>query len=216
MSNQDVHAAADGADGTGTPKSQAAGRVPDLRRRRLLRAGAAATPVLLTVASNPVGATGTVNCTIASSFVSVATFKSRNPGMTVSCAPWNCQTWLSDANSWSPQFPHLHSRRVDACFGAHASCTMNTWTCGNVLKNSGNGIAITGEVAVLQHLIALVNNADSGKLSGLNPSFNKAYLVSVHKNYYDNGRMYRVPGSGEIWDEGRFIGWMRAMLHYAI
>ena len=45
------------------------------RRHALLRAGSAAAPVLLTLASGPVGATGA--CTVASSYVSAATFKSR-------------------------------------------------------------------------------------------------------------------------------------------
>ena len=64
-------------------------------RRTLLRAGAGAAPVLLALRSGPVGATGQ-SCVVASSFVSVTTFKSRNASATsLQCTTYNYDHWRS-------------------------------------------------------------------------------------------------------------------------
>src|SRR5882672_9859486 len=89
-------------------------------RRALLRGGAAAAPVLLTLASRPVSA-GTT-CVVASSFVSVATFHSRNPSTTsVQCTTRNCQDWYNQAclpTSGNPSRPTYLNNSVSSLLGS--------------------------------------------------------------------------------------------------
>ncbi len=75
---------------------------PGLNRRALLRAGAGASPVLLSLAAGPVLAARPA-CTVASSFVSVATFRSRNPHVTsIQCSTQTADYWRDQALHVTP------------------------------------------------------------------------------------------------------------------
>ena len=197
-----------------TPDDAAAAlQAKGLARRRLLRAGASASPVLLTLASSPVSAT--TSCVVASSFVSVATFKSRNPTTTsVKCTSRTCEDWHAQAclpASGSPNRPACLDITVDALFGATTS-TYKSWKCYDVLKNGSAGITTSGELGVLQHLIALCMNVTQGYAPSPG-GVSKAYLQGVWTNYKSNSNMYKVSGAGISWDSSQLITWLRVQMY---
>jgi hypothetical protein len=187
-----------------------------MSRRAMLRAGAAATPVLLTLASGPVAAAGS-SCTVASSFVSAATFASRNPGQTyVQCASMGPREWLSyhcnDENllKHSPYKTILSQKvRLRLCDTGNAS--YNDMQCHELLVNGHHGIASAGPVAVLQNLVSLALSLDaSPSLITNGGALNKAYLIGLWNNYKTTGG-YHLPASGINWSEAQLLTFLRAL-----
>jgi hypothetical protein len=183
-----------------------------INRRTLLRGGAAASPILLTLASGPVAATGT--CVVASSFVSATVYQSRNPGSTnIACVPKTAQSHCDDAknNSWATcSTANPHNCLVSLYVSGTLTCVSGSYTfthdskCYNVLKNhtattagTGTGMQASGDIAVLQRLIALGYGA-SGTFTPLycrqiwdarnTPSL-LAVLVNDGSNDWDNARL---------------------------
>jgi len=207
-------------------KSQEPGNRPDpaapeaasglkmLDRRTLLRAGAAATPVLLTLASGPVSATGT-SCTVASSFVSVATFKSRNPTTTsVKCTTRTCEDWYSDSclpYSGNPCRQSYLNSTVSSCLGSTSS-SYNSKELWEVLKNNSSGITTSGELGVLQHLISLCLNVMKG-YAPVPGNVSQSYLQAIWQNYKANGNVYKLPASGINWDSSQVVSWARVLMY---
>ena len=139
-----------------------------LSRRALLRGGAAASPFLLTLASGPVAAP--TNCVVASSFVSAGVFVSRGGTNNIQCVPKTAQNHCDEAknNSWSSCNWDPHPKPVSTYCGTGVSCTSgsNVFTsssyCYHVFKNStsnygstGAGMQSSGDIAILQRLLAL-------------------------------------------------------------
>jgi hypothetical protein len=197
-----------------TPDDAAAAlQAKGLARRRLLRAGASASPVLLTLASSPVSAT--TSCVVASSFASVATFKSRNPTTTsIKCTTRTCEDWYAQASlpaTGTPSRPAYLDVTVDTLLGATTS-PYRSWKCYEVLKNGGAGITTSGELGVLQHLISLCMNVTQG-FAPSPGGINKTYLQGIWTNYKSNGNMYKLSAAGISWDSSQLITWLRVQMY---
>ena len=196
---------------TGGQSAQAAGRVR-LDRRALLRGGAGVAPVVLTLASSPVSAT--TSCVVASSFVSVATFKSRNPTVrTMNCAGRTVEDWRQ-ACYWNPTMACVQPLVSSSVFSGTSS-TYNTKKLKDVLCDP-LGVLSSGELGVLQHLIALNLCVTQGYMSASAGNVSSAYLGSVWTNYKSNGGRYKVPSSGIDWSSSQLVSWLRYQLNYAL
>lgn len=192
-------------------KHKAMGANVRLDRRALLRAGAGASPVLLTLASNPVAAAN--SCVVASSFVSVATFKSRNPTVTsVNCATRTAEDWRN-ACMGNTQLA-CAKPLVSATFGATPSSYSNK-TLSQVLCDSA-GISTSGELGVLQHLIALNLSVSQGFMRMSAGNVSPAYLGTIWRNYKNNGNQYKLPSSTITWSSSQLISWLRYQLNYSM
>jgi hypothetical protein len=187
-----------------------------LRRRTLLRGGAGvAAPVLMTLSSGPVGATNAA-CTVASSFVSVITFQSRNPtvrGTSAQCSSGNVQTWrdlsLLPATGTGLVRPAALNVTVASYLGSTGS-TFNTLQLWQVLSQ-GTGIAVSGELGTLQHLLALALSIQNGYVSN-SGSVSVVYLQSVWVNYKSNGNRYKLPASNIDWGDTELLTWLRVLM----
>ena len=183
-----------------------------LSRRSLLRAGAAASPVLVTLAAGPVAAQGINQCVVASSFVSVATFKSRNPNATnISCSSQNADFWREQA-SVVPT-PGALTPTVEAFFG-RTSSSFNLMSLKDVmlapLPTSG-GVRTAGEIGVLQHLIAMALNLTANVAAPGN--VNLPYLQGIWANYKMNGDRYILTASSINWSDTELIAWLRYLMY---
>lgn len=182
-------------------------------RRALLRVGVGAAPVLLTLASRPVSAAN--SCVVASSFVSVATFHSRNPtATTVQCATRTCEDWYRDAclpETGTPSRPAFLAGTVSSLLGSTTS-SYNAATLWSVLKNDPYGIVKAGQLGVLQHLISLCLSIQKG-YAPASGNMNPVYLQSVWQNYVANGGRYVLPASGISWDSAQLISWLRMLMY---
>ncbi|MBI5720165.1 MAG: hypothetical protein HZC37_21025 [Burkholderiales bacterium] len=199
--------------GTSETTSEARSHGPRVRldRRALLRAGAGATPVLLTLASSPVSAAN--SCVVASSFVSVATFKSRNPTVTtVNCATRTTEDWRNACMS-NTQLT-CAKPLVSSTFGSTSS-SYNSKTLRQVLCDPA-GISSSGELGVLQHLIALNLSVTQGFMRMSAGNVSPAYLGAVWCNYKNNGNQYRLPSSTVVWSSTQLISWLRYQLNYSM
>jgi hypothetical protein len=188
-------------------------QVPRVRldRRALLRAGAGAAPVLLTLVSNPVAAAD--SCVVASSFVSVATFKSRNPTATViSCTSLKCEDWRARCDL-SPM-PTCLTPNVSTLLGATGS-TYDGTPVYQVMK-LGSAIATSGEIGVLQHILALHMCLTGGFMRTSAGNLSPAYLASMWQNFRSNGGQYLLSGSSISWDSTKLISWLRYQLAYSV
>ncbi|MBL8307600.1 MAG: hypothetical protein JNM33_12960 [Rubrivivax sp.] len=194
-------------------------------RRTLLRAGAGAAPVLLALRSGPVGATGQ-SCVVASSFVSVTTFKSRNAAATtLQCTSYNYDHWRgcvvnsnlcpgTDTTYW----PAWTKKKISTQVGCTGTGYDNE-TVGAFLKN--RALAGTGKLAVLQRILALtltIDNAGSLAPSGIQTAgapggtLTKLYLQGVLSSYLGNaGGNYVVAASGINWPEATLIDWLQRL-----
>lgn len=190
--------------------SPAAGGGRVLGRRTLLRAGASATPVLMTLASNPVSAAN--SCVVASSFVSVASFKSRNPTATLQCSSKTCESWRSDATTLSTYRAFLDSTTVASLLGTTSpSSTYANASLSAVLADAG-GIVKDGEIGVLQHLISLCMNVKTGNAPSPG-NVTPGYIGGIWKNYKTNGGRYIVSASSINWSPAQLVTWARLLIY---
>jgi hypothetical protein len=206
------------------PESQPSNR-KGLDRRTLLRAGAAATPVIATLYSRPVAAAG-MGCTLASAFVSLATFASRNPGAaTMQCSAMSATDWHARAQALAsvapaerPEWARLtvaaYLGRASSAFSGLDSMLVESYQVWQVM-GLGPQVATSGELGVLQHVLAMCLSIDFGGASvRVGGGMNTPYLKEVWQNYKANGR-YRMAASNLNWTEAELIGWLR-MLQYPI
>jgi hypothetical protein len=190
-------------------------------RRALLRAGAGASPILLTLTSGPVAANGLgVNgCVLASSFVSVATFKSRNPTTTtLNCAAQKVEYWVTQAQLPPPNPLPVPPTGLDvtvATLLGGAGSTYDTQTVRSVLLAQGGAVATVGELGTLQHLLAMALNLNSGNMTA-GGGFDLTYIQTIWSNYKSNGNRYKVPASGIDWGDAEIIPWARLLLGYSL
>ncbi len=194
-----------------SPASQDAGA--DLSRRRLLRGGLGASPVLLTLAARPVSATTT--CTVASSFVSVATFKSRNPGSTAQCTTRTCEWWKSECSSGTTWKSYMDSTTVQTHFGATNPSSTYAGRSLSAIMNDGGGIQTGTEIGVLQHLIALSMNLKAGAITSPG-NLSMAYVNSVWTNFKTNGNSFKLPSSGINWNPTQVVTWARMLMYPSV
>ena len=199
------------AESEAVAKAKASG----LSRRALLRAGAGASPVLLTLVSGPVAANPFANngaCTLASSFVSVATFRSRNPNATtLQCSSQNADYWRNLAVS-APATAALNV--TVATLLGNTSSAYNAMLVKDVLLASAS-VQTTGELGTLQHLIALALNLNAGFITA-GAGFDLAYVQTFWSNYKFNGNRYKKPGSQIDWGDAEIIAWARLLLGYTM
>ncbi len=183
------------------------------RRRALLRGGVGAAPVLLTLTSRPVQAAN--SCVVASSFVSVATFRSRNPTTTsIKCATLTCEDWYNLAclpTTGTTVRPDYMSTTVGTLLGTTTSLH-NGRTLWEVLKNSPYGIVRFGQTGVVQHLISMALNIQQKQVP-MPGNVNLPYLQGVWQNYVANNGRYKLPQSGINWDSGQLISWLRMLMY---
>lgn len=183
-------------------------------RRNLLRAGVGAAPVLLTLVSRPVAAAD--SCVVASSFVSVATYRSRNPtATTLRCSTRTIEEWYTQAclpASGAPNVrPAVLSTLVYQLLGSTTS-SYNGKALWEVLKNGTSGIVQSGELGVLQHLIGMALNVQGG-FAPVAGGVSVAYLQLVWQNYKSNAGYYRLPASGIDWDSPKVVSWLRLLMN---
>lgn len=191
---------------------------PTLNRRALLRAGAGASPVLLTLVSRPVAATTT--CTVASSFVSVSTWRSRNPGATTpQCTTRTCENWVADARlpaTGVPSRPSYLNNNVAWLMNTTTGSTYDTAVLWELLDNKGAGVVTSGELGMLQHLVCLALNAKSATYMPYPGGVSPAYVGSVWSNYKSNGGRYMLNSSGINWDSNQVITWARMLMYVSV
>jgi hypothetical protein len=180
-----------------------------LSRRRLLRAGAVATPVVLTLSSTPVAATN-ATCTVASSFVSAATFQSRNAGASAQCTSWGCESWKTECSNSSSPYNSALDTTVGNAFGA-TGCSYDNRTLRSILNDSA-GIVRAGELGVLQHLTALGLGLTFGKVVSQG-NVSTSYVQGVWRNFRQNGGVYILSGSGINWSSSDLVTWARMLMY---
>jgi hypothetical protein len=192
------------------PELQSPQAAMGLKRRALLRAGAGAAPVLLSLASGPVAAT---TCTVASSFVSVATFKSRNPHVkSIACSTQTADHWKHGSTHFSPPPPDM-LLTVAALLGPTSSMyNLHTVQAVYMLPAVSSYVETTGELGTLHHLMALALNLRAGYITAAGV-FNQAYIQGIWANYKANGNRYKVPASSIDWGDTELIAWLRYLMY---
>lgn len=147
-----------GAPSEREPQSQATGPLSGAgaARRRLLKGGAAATPVLLTLSSKTAMATG--NCTAASAFASL---NASRPDVLKSCTGKYPSWWKScHVSYWPTAYPQNKLWR---------DCGLNTssaFSSGSTLLQVVNFTETSGHKYVAAHIAAALLNAKCGWTPG--------------------------------------------------
>jgi len=131
-----------------------------LHRRRLLRSGLGAAPVLMSVASKPVLAAG--QCVTASSFTSLDV--SGDNATTLSCIGRTPEFWKQEANfgQWPEPYYAVRIKRFaatmfDAVCGSYGGYPGKT--CLQVLNIGGTDV---GRDGLARHIVAALLNAQKG------------------------------------------------------
>jgi hypothetical protein len=176
-----------------------------INRRALLRGGAAASPILLTFASNPVAATNG-GCVVASSFVSASVYASRNPShTTIKCVPKTAQNHCDEAKNnsqtncnWNP-----HNKKVSDYVSGTVTC--GSWThntdCYWVYRNGGTGLAASGDTAILQRVLALSYGAPT--------IFTTTYCSQIWNARNSTAALAALVNDGaNTWDQARLLAWL--------
>lgn len=185
-------------------------------RRRFLRAGAGATPVLLTVLSNPVSATGS-SCVKASGFISAATFKSRNPtatSNTLQCTTFGLNGWKYEAQNFSAS---AYKNELNKTVGVYLGERVGS---GNVPASPHNATQLkdffllapagSDAASVLQRIVAMCLDLQY-KGAPMAGDFNYGYLVGVWADVAADGR-YNPPGSGVNWSVAETATWLDRLM----
>ena len=171
-----------------------------IQRRTLLKSS----PVIATIMASPVSATNVGGCMVASSFVSVATFASRNPGSSPMCTNQTVEYWQEQIRNG------VEVKGTVKKLLAGPGGTYGDRKVKDVLSMS---VQTSGELGVLQHLCSLILSFQAGKVAV--GSVNITYLQTVWKSYQTNQPNYISP-SGLQMTEEQLIGWLRALMGYAI
>lgn len=195
-----------GANGSGPQATPSGDAPPSAGRRTVLRrALLTGAPILVTLHSGPVAAkqiTGT--CIKASGFISVATFKSRNPTASTICSTRALNEWISLAQGTVTP-THAEKVQLDKLLTAYApGLTLTSYfsskTVAAVLKDS----SASADVMVLKRIVAMLLNLQFGYAP--NGDFSSGYLVGVWNNFASNGGSYVV--SGMTWNGMTTAQWL--------
>ncbi len=146
----------------------------------------------------------------------MATFQSRNPNGVLGCASRNMEYWRAEAGKNPNNGPVSTAldKTVSAYLGAVGS-TYDGATVRSVLLASPGGVATSGELGTLQHLLVMSLNLASGSMPTTG-GFDPLYLQSIWSNYKSNGNHYIVAASGIDWVDAQIIGWARLLLGYPL
>jgi hypothetical protein len=180
-----------------------------LSRRRLLRGGIAAAPVILTVAPGSVLA-GT-SCTTASAFASLNA--SRTSSLPV-CSGHKPDWWCANTGSWPTSSCTPNTKFQDCGFAVHSSFSGMTKLL-DVLKFTET----SGHKCVAKHIVAALLNAKTG----ITPPevLNEAKVKAVWNEFCPNG--WFVPTAGIKWydvtptvvvgkNPGGVTGWLQTTM----
>lgn len=177
-------------------------------RRRLLRGGLAATPILMTVVSRPVMATGT--CAPASSYASInASRHGEKPP--VSCNGRSPGYWKVSVHFKEWPSPYVPSTEKDKKVGyyppAGVPATLFSTVFGSgfsgltllqVLDQGGGGINNLG-----RHIVAALLSAARGDTAGV---IDVAGVIRIWTEYSAKG--YYEPTAGIKWDIEMIVEWI--------
>lgn len=182
-------------------------------RRRLLRGGLAAAPVLMSVASRPVMAGGQAGrCTPASSFASI---NASRPDELYHCSGRTPGYWKQSQffHLWpSPYKPQgNNATQFDDVFGAAGGYPGKTLL--DVLSLEGNA---GGRDALARHIVAALLNAASGKTPA--DVLSVSTVKAIWRDFVSQG--YYVPTAGIQWyadhsvpaGTGGIIGWLQVTM----
>lgn len=176
-----------------------------LDRRALLRAGAGASPVLLTLVSNPVAASS--GCVVASSFVSVASFKSRNPTTkSISCGARTVEQWKEYCRG------HEKAGTVQVKKALGSCNTFGERKLRDMLIDSSS---TTGTEGLLRHLAAmyLTLTVPGGLKSSSPGNLTVLHLRDIWAQCKFGGN-YTLRASGINWNTAQVIQWLTYQLNY--
>jgi hypothetical protein len=162
-----------------------AAQASQLSRRRLLRGGIAAAPVILTVAPGSVLAGS--SCTSASAFASLNA--SRTTSLAV-CSGHTPSWWCANTGSWPTSSYTPGTKFQDCGFATHSSF-LGTTTLLNVLKFTET----SGHKCVAKHIVAALLNAKTGATPAA--VLNEAKVKAVWNEFAPNS--YFVPTAGVKW-----------------
>lgn len=195
-----------GANGSGPQATPSGDAPPSAGRRTVLRrALLTGAPILVTLHSGPVAAkqiTGT--CIKASGFISVATFKSRNPTASTICSTRALNEWISLAQGTvtptAAEAAELAKLLTAYAPGLTLTSYFSSKTVADVLKDS----SASADVMVLKRIVAMLLNLQFGYAP--NGDFSSGYLVGVWNNFVSNGGNYVV--SGMMWNGMTTAQWL--------
>jgi hypothetical protein len=148
---------------------------------------------------------------VASSFVSVATFKSRNPTGTVGCGSQNCSYWLSKANSGYQPNSGCGIKEMNLKVSDVLGTVGSTWDALMICDVFRAGIQASGDLAVLQRSLSLYLNLVVTPVNVL-PSngISTAYLRNLWLTYFPTKTF--TASSGVVWNNAGLIKYLNAML----
>jgi hypothetical protein len=165
-------------------------------RRRLLRGGLAAAPVMMTLVSRPVRAGGGTKCTAASAFASVNLSR---PDLMSNCSgrvppywsgttswPSGCKANGSNATQFTAIFP-----------------TGNVYAGQTLMQVLNNGSSV-GQSGVARYLVAAYLNAGNGWTP--NNVLSQSTAKSIWSSFVSNG--YYTPTAGVKWNSDQIIAWL--------
>ncbi|MCA3253817.1 MAG: hypothetical protein O9339_02735 [Rubrivivax sp.] len=195
-----------GANGSGPQATPSGDAPPSAGRRTVLRrALLTGAPILVTLHSGPVAAkqiTGT--CIKASGFISVATFRSRNPTASTICSSRALNEWISLAQGTvtptAAEAVELAKLLTAYAPGLTLTSYFSSKTVADVLKDS----SASADVMVLKRIVAMLLNLQFGYAP--NGDFSSGYLVGVWNNFASNGGNYVV--SGMTWNGMTTAQWL--------
>jgi hypothetical protein len=195
-----------GANGSGPQATPSGDAPPSAGRRTVLRrALLTGAPILVTLHSGPVAAkqiTGT--CIKASGFISVATFRSRNPTASTICSTRALNEWISLAQGTvtptAAEAAELAKLLTAYAPGLTLTSYFSSKTVADVLKDS----SASADVMVLKRIVAMLLNLQFGYAP--NGDFSSGYLVGVWNNFASNGGNYVV--SGMTWNGMTTAQWL--------
>jgi hypothetical protein len=176
------------------------------KRRRLIKAGLGAAPVLMTVVSRSAFATGTTGgqCTTPSAYGSINTSRQDKAYTCTGLTPgyWKQGQWFS---AWpAPYYP-----TTTTGYGAHTATTFgsvfgpgsvfSSMTLLAVLQSGGND----DSTALARHIVAALLNAASGRTASV-------LTVSAVKNIWSEfiSKGYFEPTAGVKWSAAQIVAYL--------
>ncbi len=195
-----------GANGSGPQATPSGDAPPSAGRRTVLRrALLTGAPILVTLHSGPVAAKQiTATCIKASGFISVATFRSRNPTASTICSTRALNEWISLAQGTvtptAAEAVELAKLLTAYAPGLTLTSYFSSKTVADVLKDS----SASADVMVLKRIVAMLLNLQFGYAP--NGDFSSGYLVGVWNNFASNGGNYVV--SGMTWNGMTTAQWL--------
>jgi hypothetical protein len=171
----------------------------DRSRRALLRMGAGASPVLLTLVSGPAAAQA---CVVASVYMSADTFASRFQGQTLQCgSPMTPGAWVAGRGTAAAG---QYLLKVSEVLGAVTSTADGTSYSNMTLFDAFGGEYTSGSHGVMQLLLAL-------QLAG-NPGLTGDYAKGIWQNYAGSNSFVSYTATGISWTTYELYAYLRRVV----